>query len=509
MNVKRYDNIVVGSGASGLSMALLLALNGRKVLLLEKAWFLGGSLARFKRKDIPFDTGFHFTGGFGKGGVLVDMLNAMGIQNEIEPIFLEGRQCSRYVFEDTGKTYDVPPGLDHFKAALKEYFPEEHSAIDRYFELSEKCYRETNSLDLYKISQTPNVLEEDFKSLSDVLNSLTSNEHLKGILGTYCMCYGVKPAEISFANHARVAYGLYEAVVRIKDGGDAFVRAFSKALKALGVEIRLRTTIQECRNVENREVGSFLLSDGEEVTCGQCVFTIHPSSILETLPKEEVSKAFVERIQDFEPSMGFFSLYCRILPDEPDKPLSPEITSLLPRPDLDTMLDASNKEETAVVILTSNEEVGGKLYKTLTVLEPAFFHQVEEWKETTLRKRPQAYQDFKKERAEKILKRITAFYPHLEGKLEVIEAASMLSYRDFLQSPDGTAYGVKQKIGQINLFGRLPLRNLYASGQSAVLPGVVGAMMSSFIMLRALIGRENYDAFIQERLPRETCSRHR
>ena len=85
----------------------------------------------------------------------------------------------------------------------------------------------------------------------------------------------------------------------------------------------------------------------------------------------------------------------------------------------------------------------------------------------------------------------------------MIEAASMLSYRDFLNSPDGTAYGIKQKVGQINLFGRLPLRNLYASGQSAVLPGVVGAMMSSFIILRAILGRDAYDSFMKERVPQK------
>ena len=54
--MKKYDHIVVGSGASGLTMALLLAMNGNSVLLLEKSPFIGGSLARFSRRGIPFDT---------------------------------------------------------------------------------------------------------------------------------------------------------------------------------------------------------------------------------------------------------------------------------------------------------------------------------------------------------------------------------------------------------------------------------------------------------------------
>jgi phytoene dehydrogenase-like protein len=110
---------------------------------------------------------------------------------------------------------------------------------------------------------------------------------------------------------------------------------------------------------------------------------------------------------------------------------------------------------------------------------------------------------------DKILKRITDFFPEFRERIEVVEAASMLSYRFFLHSPDGSAYGVKQKIGQINLFGRLPFRNCYACGQSALLPGIVGAMMSSFIVSRAILGRDQYDKFMQERLPRETCGYNR
>jgi all-trans-retinol 13,14-reductase len=500
---KHYDNIVVGSGASGLSLAHLLALSGKKVLLLEKHWYLGGSLTRFRKKGIPLDTGFHFTGGFANGGILHDMLTALGIRDQIEPIILDDPKSNRYVFEQDGSAYDLPAGVENFKKALIQYFPHEEQGIESYFDLSERCYSQTLSLDLLKITQVPNVLEEDYKTLETVLDELIKDKKLRGILATYCMCYGVKPSEVSFANHARVAHGLYDAVVRVKGGGDAFVEAFKEEFKKLDMDIRLRTYITECKDIKNREVGYFVLNDGEEVTCDQCIFTIHPNSILATLPKEHLSKAFVDRVGDFEPSLGFFSLYCLLDTDNPDEPLVPAITSLLPEPDVNELLDPTHEGPTAVVVLTNNEYVKGKLYKVLTALEPAFFKDVAEWKDTYLKKRGEAYENYKKNRIEQILKRITDFYPEYKDRLEVIEAASMLSYRDFLNSPDGTAYGIKQKVGQINLFGRLPLRNLYASGQSAVLPGVVGAMMSSFIILRAILGRDAYDSFMKERVPQK------
>ncbi len=81
--MKKYDDIVVGSGISGLTMTLLLAMTGHRVLLLEKAPHIGGSLSRFSKRGISFDTGFHFTGGLHEGGILSDILSLLGIRDYI------------------------------------------------------------------------------------------------------------------------------------------------------------------------------------------------------------------------------------------------------------------------------------------------------------------------------------------------------------------------------------------------------------------------------------------
>ena len=69
----------------------------------------------------------------------------------------------------------------------------------------------------------------------------------------------------------------------------------------------------------------------------------------------------------------------------------------------------------------------------------------------------------------------------------------MLTFRDYLHSRSGSAYGIMLKTGQYGLFGRLPVRNLYAAGQSALLPGVLGAMMSGMFVVRQMVGKEIFD----------------
>ena len=98
------------------------------------------------------------------------------------------------------------------------------------------------------------------------------------------------------------------------------------------------------------------------------------------------------------------------------------------------------------------------------------------------------------------MERIFTTFPQYRGRLKAYDSASILTFRDYLNNYDGSAYGIKQKMGQYNLFGKLPLRNLYAAGQSSLLPGIIGAMMSSFIVGRSLIKEEQYNSFLRRYL---------
>jgi all-trans-retinol 13,14-reductase len=428
------------------------------------------------------------------------MLTVLGIHDRIQPLVFNGPGASRFVFESEQAFFDIPVGIDCLIPYLKASFPSEHEAIDRYFALIRHVCADTTAMDLRKILNLAEPMDEDFASLQEVLDQLTGNSLLKGFFSAYCMCYGVKPNEISFANHARVAVGLYETLARVKDGGDAFIEAFQERFKAYDIEIRCNTSIERCVEIRNRQVHTFLLSDDEEVTAKYCIFTIHPHEVLKALPPEHFSKAFRERVDAFEPSLGFFSAYGVVEDCKADDDFGPSIVSLYPLPDMNTLLSPEYDGQQALVILRNKEVVDGKVHNVVTAFEPSFREHVAPWRESCLGKRPKAYRDYKEQRMNQIHQRFTNYYPEYRDSFRMVDAASMLTFRDYLHSPDGCAYGIKQKIGQFNLFGKLPLSNIYVAGQSAVMPGIVGAMISSFIVARSLVGKERYGRFIEERL---------
>ena len=496
--MKQYDDMVVGGGISGLSLALLLGMNGHRVLLLEKSPHIGGGLLRFYRQGIPFDTGFHFTGGFSKNGLLYDMLNILGIKEEIQPIFFSENH-NRFIFEAEQSEYNMPAGVQNLREKITEYFPSEKHAIDQYFKMVQKACSQTVSMDLNTLTFSANALKEDFISLNEVLDHLTDNSALKTLLSGYCMCYGVKPIEISFANHSRVCFSLYESVARIKDGGEAFIKAFRKKFKEFNIDIVCGKYISECADIQNNYVRRFVLNTGEEVTCNNCILTIHPKEILRILPRDCLSKAFIDRVSAFESSVGFFSVFGMVDLGAAGACES-TLTSLFPVADVNQLLDPDYNGDPALAIMKHYEAVNGNSYLALTAFEPSFPKQVEAWVDSKKGDRPAEYLEYKQKRINHIRERIIGLYPEYRDSFKVLDAASMLTFKDYLNSSDGSAYGIKQKIGQYNLFGKLPLLNMYAAGQSSVLPGLVGAMISSFIIARSILGKEQYGRFIGQKL---------
>ena len=490
-----YDDIVVGSGISGLAAALFLARQGHRVLLLEKASRPGGALQQFYRKGVRFDSGFHFTAGLNSDGGFQQALKILGLQDEVDAEFFCPERTTRIVFEEQGEVIELPVNAGAYKAKLKEWFQGESSAIDRYFALAKQVCEQSSAMDFRRGFQTDRMfLDEDYVTLKDVLDGLTGSEQLKTILGCYSLCYGVRPSRISFAAHARMTYALYTSIARIRGGSEELLNAFLRNLERLNVEINCNCTLQEVPQVERRMSNRFLLTDGRIVRAERCLLAIHPQSILEMMPTATVSKAFENRVRSFKSSGGFFAIF-GTMPAGAEDELCP-IELFCPGEYMEAMFRRNQAGHAALILLRHKE---GDVC-ALNAYEVSQLEDVEQWGACGKRKQSVGYMAYKQERTASILERIARQYPRYAEGLTVLDTASQLTCRDYLNSPDGSAYGIEQRVGQLNLFGRLPVRNMYALGQSSVLPGALGALTSALLVSRGIIGGEQFDGYVKEQL---------
>ena len=129
------DVIIVGSGISGLCCGAMLSMEGKKVLILEKHFKLGGYTHTFKRKGFEWDVGIHYIGSVHDKKSFTRKLFDKISDNKLK-WNLMSKNYDRMVFPD--KKYDFIAPKEKFIEQLKNYFPNNKSDLDKYLELIDR-----------------------------------------------------------------------------------------------------------------------------------------------------------------------------------------------------------------------------------------------------------------------------------------------------------------------------------------------------------------------------------
>jgi len=492
---KDFDYLIVGSGISGMTLALLFARLGARVCVLEKSAYPGGSMARFRREGYPFDIGFHFTtsmiGAFG------DMFSFLGMKDSLREVTVD----KKIYLAESGRMFHLPHGHENILNYYISEFPGTEDKLRKFFDLEKRIYHNTPLFSLDESATSPliglNFSVEDTTVLTDYLKQLELPRELELLLFSFAICCCGTPAEeISLSSLCRISYGLHDRLVRFDGGGDAVVKLFLEKAQQLGIKILTGSRISRCfvERSGKTECHRVVTDDGRELTFGSCIFTTHPRDILETIAPALKTADFRERVESFEESCAFFTIWAAVRPDESGACGGPEaaLISYLNKTKLQTLMSPREPDNTATGVMTVKEHMEtGEECETLTIFENVFPQETREWERTSRGSRGESYERYKARRCEELLAKCYKIRPELRGRLRILATASQLSYRDYL-SPYGSAYGIRQKVGQFNIFGRLPVRNFYAAGQNALLPGAFGAMQSSFILWRKIIGESAY-----------------
>ena len=482
----KYDSLVIGAGAGGLVMALVLGMSGRRVLLLEQAEKPGGALRSFYKNGFRLDAGFHFSGALQPGGIFADILKMLGIFEAVKPKFLDSSAANIFHFQESGKKILFPCGSG-IRDGLKHQFPSEGRAIDRYFECVEDICAKTPSLQLATMHQQPVALAEDNITLKDYLDSITGDKLLKESLSALVMCHGSAPSEISMADNARLSQGFYQSIATLEGGGSALVEALLERIELYDIETSFSDKLQAMVDVRDKKVGGFVLESGRTIIAEECILTINPHDIAELLPADAFPKAFFSRVDTFKYTPGFFTVFAEIAANT--KLQNPNsISSFYPVDNLDILSKPGIKGAGAMAVIHS-ESSGSNI---LTAFEPLYYDVVEQWKNSTLGKRSPSYCRWKEAKTAEIMTRIEKNFPDYRGKLKLITASTPLTYQHYLRHYRGAAYGIKQLQGQYNLLGQLRLRNLFVAGQSAIMPGVLGTAMASLFVAKLILGNNEF-----------------
>jgi phytoene dehydrogenase-like protein len=321
----RYDVIVIGGGHNGLVNAAYLARAGRKVLVLEKRYVLGG--AAVTEEIFP---GYQFS----VCSYVVSLLRPEIIRDldlprhglEILPLdgtftpMLEGKYLWRV--NDHAKTrraiaehsrvdaeaYDefgkAMVAMCHFVKPLLAMVPPDPTSLDprdlKKLLFLGKRFQSLPAEDKYNLIQLMTMSAADFLDQWFETDVLKATMSASGIIGTFLGVRSPGTAYVLLHHYMGEIDGAFRAWGFSRGGTGAISNAIASAAREAGVEIRTQAPVAKILVKEGRAIG-VALESGEEIQAGSVSSSVDPNlTFLKLMEPSELPGEFVEEVRRYK-----------------------------------------------------------------------------------------------------------------------------------------------------------------------------------------------------------------
>jgi all-trans-retinol 13,14-reductase len=509
-----YDAIVVGSGIGGLATAAMLAKHGRRrVLVLERHYTIGGYTHVFRRPDYEWDVGVHYIGNTQPGGMM------RALFDDITNAALEwedmGDVVERMRFGDD--SFEYPKGEAALRAALVQRFPSEAGAIDRYFALVHEACAALQ--DFFATKAMPRLIgavvkpfaKRRFYQFSDrttraVLEDLTSDQKLIGILTGQFGDYGLPPSRSSFAIHALVTEHYFGGGSFPVGGAGRIGETVAPVIRAAGGELLVNAEVSEIVVESNRAVGVKMAEDGAVL---RAPLVISDAGVANTfgrlVPRAVAARHHLERaLAGMEPSVAHACLYVGLKGTTRDLALERANLWIYPDGDHDRTVarntDPSSIQYAYISFPSAKDPDFERRYpgrSTIDIMTFLPYDGFAQWENTRWHKRGEGYESLKQRITERLLEILYAHVPGARGAVEVAELSTPLSTRNFTAHAHGEIYGLAHTPARFRnpyLRPATPIRGLMLTGADVGTLGVAGALLGGAVCASAILRRNLIDA---------------
>ena len=490
----KYDVVIIGSGLAGLVSAIILAKEGYSVCVLEKNNQFGGNLQTFVRDKTIFDTGIHYLGGLSEGQNLYNYFKYIGIIDDLKLKKLDEDGFDIISFEDTNEEFPHAQGYDNFINQLVKFFPNERNAIVDY---CEKVQTICNSFPLYNLEWEG---EYDTQVLSlnakQIIDEVTENKKLRAVLaGTNFLYAGIEDKS-PFYVHALSVNSYIQSSWRCINGGSQITKQLIKQLKKHGGEVYKYKEVIKFDSIEN-EVTSVKMKDGTSVSANIFISNVDPKTTLQMVGKDKFRKSFFNRIDSLEGVISAFSLYIVFKP-ETFKYINHNYYHFKNSNEVWTAHEYDEQSWPKAFMASMNAGNSDEWADGMTFLTYMKFDELKQWENTfntTAEKddRGESYEEFKSRKAEKFLQEIELKFPGIRNCIKSIHTSTPLSYRDYIGGYKGNMYGYeKDSNNPMKTFiaSKTKMDNLYLTGQSINMHGVLGVTIGAVLTCSEIVGKE-------------------
>ncbi len=480
-----YDVVIVGSGLAGLVSAYILSKNGYKVVVLEKNHQVGGCLQSFSRHGVSFDTGVHYVGAVEEGGILRRFFRYLGL-DRIPLQFLDEDAYDTVTIE--GKSYAYAHGYEGFADTLSRQFPSQRAQLHAYVDGIRQVAEHSPLYD-FRLAESPDFIYSEAMHLSAdaYIASRVSDARLAEVLAGTRMLYAGVKGRSPFYLHALINHSYMLGAARPVGGSQQIADSLVDSIRAFGGEVY---TDSEVTSLQCGEAGvtAVIVADGRRFDAGHVISDIHPVETLRLTQTPLIRKAYRDRVCALENTISNFALYIRF--KEGRQPYLNTNHYVYPQ---GGVWENRNGEESHYLYMHQCHTSHPEYAQSAVVISPMPYEEVSPWEQTVSGHRGAAYQEFKEEKKELLLRALERSFPGTLQNILYCDAATPLTYRDFTATYKGSTYGVLKDctaIAQTVISHRTKVPNLYLTGQSVSAHGVLGVIAGAMVNASAFLGKE-------------------
>ncbi len=478
----KYDVIVIGAGMGGLTSAAKLAQRGKKVLLLEKNPHIGGTSHVFKRRGYTFPMG---PMSFGYPNKVKQFLNEMGIVKKIDFYHSHFQLISPLL----DILYSAP--FPELKKQLKKAFPQEDK-IDPFFTRFEEIISFVKDVP----SRHQDYLKSDriqaFSAMSSgaFLKKYFSHEHLINFLGSM----GTHPPRMSLLNLALMWNVMsIEGIWFPSCGIHGMTELIKQAFLDYGGVLRTGSPARKIL-LKNGSAEGIECEDGQVFKASWIVSNAdYKSTFFELLDREEVPERFLGYLEKTPYTQSELCVYLGIDPQKVNFSAM-RASHLFYRDTYDPQrtpdLEDFSHREMEICRWSDKMPEFAPADKAALVLRIGFPYAHFARFRTGEKRRPGSYKPYKEKLAWALVRTAENILPGLSSAVEVLEAATPISYRDWGQRYQGSIAGwtwdVKNepalggKILVVTQVPRLLMTGIYAASE-LFMGGVPTAMYTGLL----------------------------
>jgi all-trans-retinol 13,14-reductase len=486
----KYDVVIIGSGLGGLLCANILVKEGLSVCLVEKNSRLGGSLQSFGRKGCIFNTGLNYTESLDNGQILNQYFRYFGLMDR-----LKLRRLDESGFDiislPSGK-YPLAIGHENFRETLLRWFPGEKDGLTSYL----KAIRNIcDSISLYNLSDKPfNILMSSSMGTgaADFIRSVINNETLRYVVAGNSLMYAGHERKTPLLFHALINNSFIESAWRVTDGSNIMIKTLAENIENAG-----GTILKNTRAVRFTSGGGILRTlvteQGEEIEARHFISATHPEQLLSMTDQMRVSGAFAFRIKKMEDTIGIFSMYLVFKKDS--------------FPYLNYNFYHYNRENTwlagdydqakwpqTYVLMCTSDSSSDTYSRSASVLTYMSFSELKKWENTLTGCRGEDYEQFKKEKCEKLLDNVELQFPGIRSCVSAYYSSTPLTWRDYTGTRSGSAFGLMKDFNnpmESIILPRTKIPNLFLTGQNTNMHGILGVTISAVLTCGEIVDIRN------------------